>query len=169
MPRKPGPAVTVWSGPDRPTSKRASHTPAVHEPQQRSFCGHREALGRTPPGAYQTHPGYGPAVLVATPHHPAEPDLQDHEGSQFSLGMEGTFSAQSLQNDQFSHTGTRRARDGNVQQCAATTRLQMSPQARRLSRRRPSLRTLTGRHAASSYRGDQYSAGGPLTTNVDHN
>ena len=80
-------AVTTWSGPERPASKRASHALAVHEPQQRSFPGHREALGRAPPGGYQSQHGYDPDALVATPHLPVEAALQDHEGSHFSLGI----------------------------------------------------------------------------------
>ena len=80
-------AVTTWSGPERPASKRASHVPAVHEAQQRSFPGHREALGHAPPGGYQSPHGYDPDALVATPHRPVEAALQDHEGSRFSLGI----------------------------------------------------------------------------------
>ena len=79
----------------RSRSKRASDALAVHEPQQHSLPGHREALGRTPPEAGQHQHGYGPAVLVAT-HFPAEPASQDHEDSHFPLRIEGTLPRQSL-------------------------------------------------------------------------
>jgi hypothetical protein len=70
----------------RSRSKRASHALAVHEPRQRPLTGHREVPGRTPADAYQLQRGYGLAALLAT-HFPAEPALQDHGGSHYSLGI----------------------------------------------------------------------------------
>jgi len=129
-------AVTTWSGPERPASKRASHALAVHEPQQRSFPGHREALGRAPPGGYQSQHGYDPDALVATPHLPVEAALQDHEGSHFSLGFRRDVSGTEPTNMASSliqgHAEHRTRMRNNV---PATTRLLLSPKARPLSRR----------------------------------
>src|SRR5262249_55427903 len=65
--------------------------------------------------------------------------------------------------DQFSHTRTRRAQGGNPRQCAATIRLQLSPQGQPLSRRLPALRTVTDRHAAVHIEGDYY-----VRADLDH-
>jgi hypothetical protein len=86
------PATWAWP---RSAPKRASHAPAVHEPQRRPWPGHRGAMGRTPPGADQPQPGYDPVALVAT-HLPTESTRQDHEGSHFSPGLEVTLPGQSL-------------------------------------------------------------------------
>ena len=94
--RSPSQRRSATSTFSRSTAQRASHALAVHEPQQRCLPGYREALGRAPADALQQQPGYGPAALVAT-HLPAEPTLQDHEGSRFSPGIEVTFPGQSLQ------------------------------------------------------------------------